>query len=99
MDKVFETSRIPLIHVPLKSGYSKQDLIDIENIITPSQIQKSVQNDTPKQVAETQNSSAPICPKCGVAMVKRKAAHGELAGKEFYGCPNYPKCKEIKNID
>jgi len=99
MDKVFEVSQIPLIHVPLKSGYSKQDLIDIEKTISPSEIQESIQNDTPKQAEETQNSSTLICPKCGVEMVKRKAAHGERAGKEFYGCPNYPKCREIKNID
>mgnify|MGYP003539540349 CR=1 FL=1 len=101
IDKVFEVSQIPLIHIPLKSGYSKLDLVEIENIICeqPSRIQESIQNDTTKQSAETLNSAAPICPKCGVEMVRRKAAHGDRSGKEFYGCPNYPKCKEIKNID
>jgi restriction system protein len=39
--------------------------------------------------------SPPLCPKCGVPMVKRIATRGEHKGEPFYGCPNYPKCKEI----
>ncbi len=74
IDKVFEVSQIPLIHVPFKSGYSKQDLIDIESAISekPLQIQENIQNDTTKQAVETRNNAAPICPKCGVEMVRRK---------------------------
>ncbi|MGB4027578.1 MAG: topoisomerase DNA-binding C4 zinc finger domain-containing protein [Acetomicrobium sp.] len=37
------------------------------------------------------------CPKSGIPMVLRKAVRGKNAGSEFYGCPNYPKCKEIIN--
>lgn len=40
----------------------------------------------------------PRCPRCGAAMVKRKAAKGPNAGKEFYGCTNYPKCRGIINL-
>jgi len=36
-----------------------------------------------------------MCPKCNTEMVLRKANKGKNAGKEFYGCPNYPNCKEI----
>lgn len=39
-----------------------------------------------------------ICPKCGSTMVKRKATKGANAGKEFYGCCKYPKCRSIINI-
>jgi restriction system protein len=31
-------------------------------------------------------------------MVKRKATKGPNAGKEFYGCSNYPRCRCIINI-
>jgi excisionase family DNA binding protein len=38
--------------------------------------------------------SAPFCPKCGVRMV-RTAKNGPRAGQPFYGCPNYPRCREV----
>jgi hypothetical protein len=38
------------------------------------------------------------CPRCGAPMVKRKATKGENAGKEFFGCSNYPKCRGIVQI-
>lgn len=45
---------------------------------------------------ETDSEPALICPKCGAALVLRRAKRGANAGKQFYGCSNYPKCKYIK---
>lgn len=39
-----------------------------------------------------------ICPKCGSALVLRTTKKGENAGKQFYGCSAYPKCRYIKNL-
>ncbi len=36
------------------------------------------------------------CPECGGALVKRTATRGPLAGREFFGCSNFPGCKYIK---
>ena len=52
---------------------------------------------------EPQNEEPPapkerICPKCGGKLVLRTAHKGERAGKQFYGCENYPKCRYIENI-
>jgi Zn-finger domain associated with topoisomerase type I len=40
-----------------------------------------------------------LCPKCGAAMIRRKAAKGPNAGRDFYGCSNYPKCKGSVNVE
>lgn len=40
----------------------------------------------------------PLCPKCGASMVKRKATKGKNAGKEFWGCTNFPHCHGIIDI-
>ena len=40
-----------------------------------------------------------ICPKCGAPMVLRVAKKGEKAGKKFYGCSQFPKCRFIMNIE
>ena len=39
------------------------------------------------------------CPRCGNALVLRTATKGERAGKQFYGCSSFPKCRYIENID
>lgn len=39
------------------------------------------------------------CPWCGGPLVLRTAKRGSYAGRQFYGCANYPKCKYIRNID
>ena len=53
----------------------------------------------PEKSAQTEpETDTIVCPKCGAPMVKRKASKGENAGKEFYGCSNYPNCRGIVNI-
>lgn len=36
-----------------------------------------------------------FCPKCGGRMVKRTARKGKQAGSVFWGCSNYPRCRQI----
>lgn len=38
--------------------------------------------------AQHEESNAPVCPKCGQTMRRRKSSKGE-----FWGCPGYPACK------
>lgn len=44
-------------------------------------------------VADT--PAAPWCPKCGAQMVDRIAKQGKFAGKHFWGCGQYPKCRGV----
>lgn len=39
------------------------------------------------------NDQRPQCPNCNVTLVKRNGARGD-----FFGCPNYPKCKFTRAI-
>lgn len=39
------------------------------------------------------------CPSCGGQMVRRTASKGRFAGKDFWGCSNYPICKVILPIE
>jgi restriction system protein len=43
-------------------------------------------------------AAAPICPRCGIAMVGRTAKKGLNAGQPFWGCKNFPNCREIVPI-
>lgn len=42
---------------------------------------------------------APACPKCGGAMVLRTARQGSNAGRPFWGCSSYPRCRGILNCE
>lgn len=46
---------------------------------------------------EKNEEQTETCPKCSGTLIKRTATRGQYAGKEFWGCSNYPKCKYIKN--
>ncbi len=48
--------------------------------------------------ARAQQENAPACPECGKPMKRRKAKTGPNAGKEFWGCTDYPDCKAIQHI-
>ncbi|MBU6951619.1 nuclease-related domain-containing protein [Hahella sp. HN01] len=37
------------------------------------------------------------CPRCGSNMVLRKAKQGANAGRQFWGCSAYPKCRAVQN--
>ncbi len=47
-----------------------------------------------KKVKLDEEVSDVICDKCGANMVVRNGKYGK-----FLACPNFPKCKNIKNID
>ena len=38
------------------------------------------------------------CPKCGSSMVLRTTKRGASAGKQFWGCSAYPRCRLMQNI-
>ncbi|MBA3013968.1 MAG: restriction endonuclease [Proteobacteria bacterium] len=44
-------------------------------------------------------SAVPMCPKCGSQMKKRVARQGNNAGKEFWGCIAFPKCKGTRTLE
>lgn len=39
---------------------------------------------------------APACPKCGKPMLRRMQHKGQMQGREFWGCSDYPNCNGIR---
>ncbi|MEO6992668.1 MAG: restriction endonuclease [Lacunisphaera sp.] len=46
------------------------------------------------ETATTGDYTTPTCPNCGVKMVSRTAGKGSNAGSTFWGCRNYPRCRQ-----
>ena len=45
-----------------------------------------------------QSGQFPHCPVCNSVMIKRTARRGANAGSQFWGCPNYPKCRGTREM-
>ena len=98
VDQIFEVAGLPLVRVPLRVSYSVAELTALlaahlrGDVLEATVAADDAEDVTPVVGADV--GSAPTCPKCGVPMVVRTAGRGERRGKRFYGCPNYPKCRE-----
>ena len=76
------------------------DLIDgteLKQIITQVQHGRGMQSD--ESVYSLLKQAIPNCPSCGGSMVKRIAKQGANAGKMFWGCSKYPKCRGTVAVD
>ena len=50
-----------------------------------------------KELKKKYNSTT-TCPKCGEDLVKRISNRGKRAGKPFWGCSNYPRCRYVRDL-
>jgi len=97
VENVCQVAGLPLLRVPVQREYNSRE---IAAQIAPLLKDKvSVPIDvSPQPEINKQVSSVPLCPKCGIPMVLRTVAQGEHKGKQFYGCQNYPRCREMKPV-
>ena len=47
------------------------------------------------QSSDQTTDPAPGCPKCDRPMVRRTARRGANAGREFWGCSDFPRCRGV----
>lgn len=79
-----------------KSERQEEPVKTPENVVLEPEknIIKEVEAEEPNiEKAETDK----ICPRCGKKMVLRTAKKGENAGKQFWGCSGFPKCRYIES--
>jgi hypothetical protein len=88
VDKVFNAAGVPLLHVPAKRGYV---MAEVETLLLPY-LTAAPQGDL--SLPQNDNNSS-FCPKCGNPLVLRTVKRGDNAGKQFWGCSNYPTCKTV----
>ena len=106
VEKVFQAAGLPLVRVKAQREYNVRDLA---TQVLPLLTRPSVPPTAPLRPAAASSQSpapmasatkaVPICPKCGVQMVMRVRKHGPNPGSRFYGCPNFPKCREVQPSD
>lgn len=89
VDRVFQAAGLPLLRLPVEPEYNTREVAAKIAPFLKDKLSAPTTSTSPE-------SSAPICPKCGIPMIVRTVGQGEHKGKKFYGCQNYPRCREMK---
>lgn len=76
--------------------------INTDNSVSESTIEEMPKvsakvEETEKENIEQKKDNDLICPKCGGVLVLRTATKGANAGKQFYGCSNFPRCRYLQS--
>lgn len=87
VDQVFEAAGLRLLRVRAAASYSPQNIADL--------VRQAISGRTIPEREVANQADTPTCPKCGTPMVLRTAKKGDQKGQEFWGCKNYPRCREI----
>jgi hypothetical protein len=83
VEQVFEAAGVTLLRFPTLRAYN---ISEVTSRLSPFFDGGAVPPPLPVSV---DNISAPLCPKCGIPLVVRSSRRGK-----FYGCANYPKCRQ-----
>ncbi len=96
VDQVFEAASLPLLRLPVQREYNTKE---VAAKIAPLLKDKfGALNTSPQPEINNQDNAIPLCPKCGIPMILRTVSQGEHKGKRFFGCKNYPRCREMKSF-
>jgi hypothetical protein len=92
VDEVFAVANIPLVRIPVKHSYDSNEL----GKLFKGAIEQQVTNKNESPDYHFTIDNPPFCPSHGIRMVLRTARQ---SGEKFWGCPNYPNCREIIKVE
>lgn len=102
-----ESARLPLVSFNTQADYDAQILrAKILSVITvkdsPVVLSREsaldIVDKNPTNNLKDNGIDLVLCPECSAVMLKRKAKNGENAGKLFWICSTYPKCRGMRAI-
>ena len=96
LNGVCSAAHIPLIQVPAKASYV---ISEIKELLAPHLNVAELTHRQEEVSAQQIGNDEKICPKCSSSMVVRIAKNGSNAGKKFWACSSYPKCRHIEAIN
>ena len=91
VDQIFAAIKLPLLHVPARHSYNTQALAALlaEALAQPD---GATQSEPPTTVG---SSETRVCERCGGTMHLRTASQSQHKGQQFWGCSNYPRCRNV----
>lgn len=104
VDAVFQAANLPILHIKVRRKYDPLEialqLAPYLNLKIKPQPTNEVTQSTQDDIDVSPNAFETLaCSRCGADMVMRTAKKGDNAGNQFWGCSNYPRCREIVDIE
>ncbi|MEK5391465.1 DUF2726 domain-containing protein [Margalitia sp. FSL K6-0131] len=97
VNQLFKTAKLSLIRFTNKKSYTLSEVEEkLHSIIFHHEATDI--KETPIEEQFNMNQT-PLCPKCQVPFILRTVKSGSNKGKQFYGCTNFPRCREIADIN
>lgn len=93
-----KVERTPIMIFPRANYLMNHLLSQKQNVIGESEI-AVIARLIALQPRYNPDCQVPHCPKCHRPMALREAKQGPFQGQWFYGCPNYPACRETRAME
>lgn len=98
VNAIFDVAGLPLLRVPVRSGYSRQELeklihdtlVPAASTAPPLAVPSPEATSTMSMPAVGTNTANKRCPRCGSGLVVRQRRSN---GEQFLGCQSYPNCR------
>jgi hypothetical protein len=87
LDQVFAAAKVPIVHVMIQPQY------EVKRLAT--QFRDAMLVLRGEDPLDRATDYSPVCPRCGITMVLRVHRAGPKAGQQYYGCLNFPECREM----
>ena len=85
-------ANLPFVQIPAKVAYQIEEISTIIIPYIKPEGQATILADESTNPIATEK----VCPKCQSEMVIKVASKGQHAGKKFWGCSAFPKCRYIE---
>ena len=102
-----ESAQLPLIRFNTQADYDSQLLrtkilsaiaVKTSAVSLSGESSLDIADEKPIDNIKDNGIDLVLCPDCSAVMLKRKAKNGENAGKLFWICSTYPKCRGMRAI-
>lgn len=90
LDELFRAVSLPFLRVTAQDKYDDNALAAQIREVIPAAGQRR---------QRSEENYSPMCPDCGITMVLRFHRSGAQVGKRYYGCLNYPECRQVIAVD
>lgn len=95
VNELFEATGVPLLRFENKRNYTISEVKEkLNTVICMKKDDEKIQEYS-KVLGEVKT---PVCSKCFIPMVEREVKQGKNKGNKFWGCTNYPKCRQTQEI-
>ena len=98
--ELFDEAGLPLVGIRVQRQYDAEQLrrfLRHRAGLNGASTESNRVSNGPQESAAP-SSLAPDCPNCGTPMVLRTVRSGANQGNQFWGCPNYPRCRGIVQV-